>query len=116
MAAIFNDIVIHYGGKTYTVKPTFALINKIEQPVLSGGLGISLAGLSTKASRGEVAITEVAKVLAMLLRSEGAEVEDEDMYSEMFSGDQKAIAEYVSVIMTAFFPVSKTAVEADKKK
>lgn len=110
MAAIFNDVVIAYNGEKHTIKPTFALINKIEQPVLSGGLGISLAGLSAKASRGDVPISEVARVLGFLLRESGVDVADEDMYAEILAVDNEpVIADYVTVITTAFFPVSETA-------
>lgn len=108
MAAIFNDVVITYAGKEYTVKPTFALINKIEQPQSSGGLGISLAAFAARSSRGEVAITEAARVLAFLLNSEGSKearsVTADDMYVEMMA-DNAMVQHYIAMVVGSFFPV-----------
>lgn len=119
MAAIFNEIVIGYAGAEHSVKPTFAMINKIEQPVISGGLGISLAGLSARASRGEVAISEVARIMGYLLRSEGVDASDEDMYVEMLTSGRGS--EYIEAVTTAFFPVvrpsaAESAAKGAKKK
>ncbi|NTU67965.1 MAG: gene transfer agent family protein [Chlorobiaceae bacterium] len=110
MAAIFNDLVISYEGQDYAVKPTFAMINKIEQPVLSGGLGISLAGIVARATRGEVQITEVARILALMLKEHGVDASGEDMYVSIMESDN--IMDVVNTVSTAFFPVVR---DPDKK-
>jgi hypothetical protein len=116
MAAIFEDVAISYQGQTYTVKPTFELINKIEQSRVSGGLGISLAGLTARASRGDVPVSEVARILGYMLRTEGAPASDEDMYVEIMSSDNAS--QYIEAVTTAFFPVvrPKAAPGNGKKK
>lgn len=115
MAAIFEEVAISYDGKDYTVKPTFELINKIEQSRVSGGLGISLAGLTARASRGDVPVSEVARILAYMLRSVGAPATDEDMYVQIMTSDHAA--GYIEAVTTAFFPVVRPAkTEGDGKK
>lgn len=115
MAAIFHDMVIGFGGQSYTIKPTFEIINRIEQPSVNGGLGISLAGLSSRSSRGEVAITEIVRILAFLLRTQGVALDDEEMYVEvMNSGDR--IKEIISMVTTAFFPVVRPAKDDEESK
>jgi hypothetical protein len=116
MAAIFEDIAISYHGKTYTIKPTFELINKIEQSRVSGGLGISLAGLTARASRGDVPVSEVARIICHILRTAEVSVSDEDMYVEIISSDKPM--QYIDAVTTAFFPVvrPKVATGDSKKK
>jgi len=115
MAAIFEDVAITYAGKQYTVKPTFDMINRVEMSKVSGGLGISLAGLTARVSRGDAPVTEVAKILALMLVSAGADATPEDVYVEIMTGtDARPLIEAVT---SAFFPVVRTQTEkADGKK
>lgn len=105
MAAVFNDILITHDGKQYTIKPTFELMRKIEQPVSHGGLGVSLARLAGRASSGDVPLTEIACVLAFMLRTQEVTVADEDMFVAVMQSDN--IQEVISMVTTAFFPVIK---------
>ena len=111
MAAIFNDVLITYNGKQYTVKPTFEMINKIEQPEFSGGLGISLAGLSARSANGQVAVTEVARIMALMLRSQVCDVTDGDMYVALMACEN--MQELLNAVLNSFFPVVKSEQESE---
>lgn len=114
MAAIFNDLVIEYKGKKHSIKPTFELINQIERPLTSGGLGISLAGLSGRSSRGEIPISEIARIMAYMLRGKGVALDDGDAYEAILtSGDLQGL---ITAITSAFFPVIREPAKSDKKK
>lgn len=116
MAAIFNEVVISYEGKEYSVKPTFDIINRIEMPATAGGLGISLSGLAARAANGDVAVSEVSKVVALLLNVSGAKVSPEDVYVAIMTAEDPR--QYIDVISKAIFPVTKPAKaeEGSKKK
>lgn len=109
MAAIFNDVVIQHGDKSVSVKPTFEMINRIEMPAVSGGLGISLAGLTARISRGDVPVSEVARVIAFMLRSSGEAASSEDIYVDIMTRDDAL--QVVEVVATAFFPVVRKGSE-----
>ena len=105
MAAIFDDICLTFGGKRYTIKPTYTQLRVIEAPIARGGLGISFAQLS---SRG--ATTEYCDIIAFLLREEDVEydgkpVTSEDIY-EVICTDPGSfgvpIGEVFSMIRTAY--------------
>ncbi|WP_294344689.1 hypothetical protein [Prosthecochloris sp.] len=115
MAAIFNEIAITYKGETHTIKPTFDIINKIETPRLSGGLGISLSGLIARSANGESPLTEVARILAYLLQTKNVTVSNDEMYAELFHGDS-TMHTYTEAIATAFFPVKQHNGNLDTKK
>lgn len=117
MAAIFNDVSIEFGGKQHAVKPTFEMINRIEMPRVSGGLGISLAGLTARSSNGDVPVSEVARILAYMLQSVGVNATDEDMYVQVMTSDSPQ--GYIEAVTMAFFPVLRPAKEtgsSSKKK
>lgn len=126
MPTQFNDIKIRFGGKDYIIKPTYEMARRVESPVIHGGLGISIAGMAARAGRGEVAITEVSDIVALMLRSAGVVVEaegaefpvtGEDVYGELLTdGDSSAV---INAVTSAFFPAPKVKAErtsADKKK
>ncbi len=103
MAAIYNDTVITFKGKQYTIKPDFEIINRIEMSRASGGLGISLAGLAARAAMGDVPVSEVARILGFMLRSQGASASDEDIYvTIMTEADARP---YIDAVTSGFFPV-----------
>jgi hypothetical protein len=126
MPTQFNDVRIRFGGKDYIIKPTYEMARRVESPIINGGLGISIAGMAARAGRGEVAITEVSDIVALMLRSAGAVVEiegnefpvtGEDVYGELLTiGDSIAV---INAVTLAFFPAPKVKTEttgADKKK
>lgn len=98
MAAIFREVTLAWQGETYTVTPTYRLIQQVEQRV-------SIAGLAARIQAGDPPLTQIAFVLATLLAAAGAEVEEVDVYTELHhAGDAKAVQQMVRVVLTAFTP------------
>lgn len=104
MTAIYEEISITWEGKEYTVKPTYALINRIE------GQGVSIAGVVNRVQRGEPPMSHIALIFAMLLQAGGCRVSPEDVYAFMHSEgcDRDQIGQIVTLALTAFFPKQKT--------
>lgn len=116
MAEVFKELSIAYKGKKHNIKLKFETINKIEMPVVAGGLGISLPGLITRANHGDVPITEIARILSYLLQTKDVVVSDEEMYVELFTSEDASIREYVNAIAAASFPLSKSEATEEKDK
>lgn len=98
MAAIFREVELVWRGDTYTVTPTYRLIQQVEQRV-------SIAGLAARIQAGEPPLTQIAFVLCSLLSAAGAEVEESEVYAELHTAqDAKAVQQMVRVVLTAFTP------------
>lgn len=98
MSAIFQEITVGWKGETYSVKPTFELINRIESKV-------SLTSLAANLASGDVRMSHVACAVAIMLQSAGVKVSDEDVYVEMIHGDPTALAKMAQAVVMAAFPV-----------
>ena len=109
MSAIFQEITIGWQGETYSIKPTFELINRIESKV-------SLAALATGLNKGDVRMTHVASAVAVLLQSVGVKVTDEDVYIEMIHGDPTALAQMAQAVVVAAFPARPVSGKAASPK
>ncbi len=98
MAAIFREVELTWQGEAYTVTPTYRLIQRVEQRV-------SIAGLASRIQSGEPPLTQIAFVLAALLNAAGADVDEEDVYTELHAAqDAAAVQQMVRVVLTAFTP------------
>jgi len=100
MAAVFREVELGWGGETYSVTPTMALLNKIEQD-------ISLSELAYRMSVGKVPMSQLAVVIGVMLRSAGAKASDEEVYQELMTGDSEAVQGMASAVMEAVFPQPK---------
>lgn len=109
MAAIFQEIQLGWGGEQYSITPTMKLLNKIEQDV-------SLARLAHRMSVGDVPMSQLACVIGTLLRAAGANASDEEVYSEMMTGEPGAIQDMASTVMLAVFPQPKKSEAPPKPK
>lgn len=115
MAFIYPEVTIEWAGVEYSTKATFKVINKIEQSV-------SLAGLVTKVQSGDVPLSHLASVYANLLRGEGVNVSDEEVYASMYGADtecglsQTEIISLAASALTACFPTNAPASDEVKKK
>lgn len=98
MAAIFREVQMEWRGETYTVTPTYLLVQEIEQRV-------SIASLASRITAGDVPLSHIAFVVAKLLAAAGAKVLPEDVYQDLATvADVKTIRQIVSIVMTAFVP------------
>lgn len=100
MAGVFREVEMAWEGKTYKVKPTMLLLNRIEQRVSLAGL---LKGLGTDAPP----LSHLAYVVGEFLREGGCRVDDEEIYRELMIGDVQSLIQMRDSIFTAIFPEPK---------
>lgn len=103
MAAVYPEIRLTWRGRAYLVKVTMALLNRLEQ-------NFSLARLAHRISTGDTPLSHLAVMVGEMLRSEGADVTDDEVLAELLTGDTEAVQQMAVAIITAAFPV--TAAEA----
>jgi hypothetical protein len=100
MASVFKDVDLNWDGKTYTVKPTMLLLNRIEQRVSIAGL---VKGLGTDAPP----LSHMAFVVGEFLREGGCRVDDAEIYRELMTGDVQSLIGMRDAILSAVFPEPK---------
>src|SRR5690606_12405229 len=84
MAAVYPEIRLTWQGRTYLVKVTMALLNRLEQH-------FSLARLAHRISTGDTPLSHLAVMVGEMLRSEGADVTDDEVLAELLTGDTEAV-------------------------
>jgi hypothetical protein len=100
MSAVFREVELSWDGKTYTVKPTMLILNKIEQRV-------SLAALVRGLSSDSPALSHLAFVAGEFLRAAGARVDDDEVYREIMTGDAESLMAMRDSILACTFPEPK---------
>ena len=109
MAFIYDSIDIVIGGETYTVTPSFKLIQEIERNRLS------IASISYRVSNGETPFSLVAEVVSIMLQSIGVNKSAEEIWAEMFAdGNAQNLLVTWRAIEGVFFPKSES--QKDLKK
>lgn len=103
MAAIFQELVLTWGGKEYRVAPSMALLNKIEQQ------GVSLSGIILRTAEGNPPLSHIATAVFYFLTAAGARVTWEDVYAEVAQFREDVLAETINAIRLAAFPYSGKA-------
>lgn len=97
MSAIFKELVLTWKGTEYRVKPTMALLNKIEQTC-------SISSVATRMLAGNPPLTVLAFILSQFLTAAGAkDATSEDVYLEMMN-DHDLITHASQAIVLAAFP------------
>lgn len=96
--AIFRDVTITWRGKDYTVTPSMRLMRSIEMG------DISLSDIAVRTSQGRPPISHLAFVISKMLQSVGAEINEEEVYSEILRGDQSQVQNMIGVVLMAFSP------------
>jgi hypothetical protein len=96
--AIFRDVTITWRGKDYTVTPSMRLMRSIEMG------DISLSDIAVRTSQGRPPISHLAFVISKMLQSVGAEISEEEVYSEILRGDQSQVQNMIGVVLMAFSP------------
>ncbi len=71
MAAVYREVEIEWEGKTYTVRPHYKMIQRVEQT-------ISLAALSWRCDNGETPISQLSDLLSAALREAGCKADSAD--------------------------------------
>src|SRR5690625_501448 len=107
MAAVFQDIKLEWRGDEYIITPTMRLMHEIEQR-------FSLSRVAHRISQGDTPISHVASIVAMMLRSAGCKVTDDEVFAELLTGEPDAIQGVAIAIITAAFPVSAKGNEGNE--
>lgn len=99
MTAIYQEVELQWRGKTWTVTPTYRLIQQIEQDV-------SIAGVGARIAKGEPPLSHVAHIVAMLLRAAGCrDVTGAEVYAVLMSDmPEEQLIGFAEVVLSAFVP------------
>ena len=101
MAPVYAEITMSWGGKDYTITPTFGMIQKIEQ-------NLSIAGLISRAYGSNPPYSQMASLLAFCLKYAGCndkEASAENINYELWHGDDReALQLAASQVMMALVP------------
>lgn len=100
--AVFREVEIEWGGETFTVIPTLALIRKIEREV-------SLARFQVRAADGDMSIGDLAFIAATVMRSAGADVSDDEMFAQLSHASGEEGLAFAASIMEAIAPQAPDA-------
>lgn len=98
--SIFRDVTISWRGKEYVVTPSMRLMRSIEMG------DISLSDIAVRTSQGRPPVSHLAYVISRMLQSVGANVSEEEIYSEIISGDSEQVQNMIGVVLMAFSPVN----------
>lgn len=108
MAAIFEPVTIGWDGKEYTITPTMALLNRVEQRV-------SISAMAHSMSIGEPRVTHIATAVSVFLQSVGVDVTDGQVYQEFIHADQADVMAMCNAIVAAAFPARKGGKQGNDK-
>lgn len=97
--AVFRDVDIAWGGRTWRVTPSNRLLRRIEAE------DVSLQFMLAELQRGRVKLSHLAFVMATVLRDAGATITEDEMLAEMVAGDQAAVFGLATQVLAAIFPV-----------
>lgn len=99
MAAIYQEIELTWKGETYTVTPTYGLIQRIEQKY-------SIAGISARIANGEPPISHIAAIISTLLTAAGArDATPEEVYQVIMTDmDQDLFGDFCATVISGFIP------------
>ena len=101
--AIRKSIKLNWSGTDYKIIITMGVIDKIDDE-------INLVTLVSQYESGDIRLTKVARLIAILLNEGGADVEVDDVFHALFgSGDfeQSQVGDMLTGIFSAIFPEPK---------
>lgn len=111
MASIWNDIVLTWQGETYTVRPTLAFINHLEQ-----GEGRSLSKMFVRLVSSDLPSSVACEIIAKTLNWAGCKnVTAEDVYSASNAGMSEQAITMASTILVGVMPKTEEKDGAKKK-
>ncbi len=96
--AVFRELVIVWKGTEYKFVPSMKLMRAIEMG------DISLTDIAVRTAQGRPPISHIAFVLARMLQAAGAQVTEEDAYTELMTGTQEAVTALITTVLQAFSP------------
>lgn len=97
MAAVYQDILLVWRDQEYTIKPTMRLMQDIEQR-------FSISRVAHRITQGDAPLSHMAAIVGIMLRSAGAKVSDDEVFSEIMQGDTDSVQAMSIALITAAFP------------
>jgi hypothetical protein len=97
MSAIFKDIELTWDGQTVLVKPTMALINKLER-------NRWLSEYAQCAALGDPGYSFLAQALAAIMREGGVEVDADEVFAALVAGEPGEVLAVGNAIIDAIYP------------
>ena len=97
MAAVYQDILLEWKGVEHTIKPSMRLLQDIEQK-------FSISRVAHRITTGDVPLSHMASIVGIMLRSAGAEVTDDEVFSELMQGDAQVVQDMAIALISAAFP------------
>lgn len=107
---IWNDIEIRWKGELYTVRPTLALINRLER-----GDGMSITSLLIRINNRDLPSGLACELIARVLNHAGVNVEADEIYAET-GGIGADVVTMASAIIVGCLPTPKSAGAVEKKQ
>ncbi len=98
MAAVYQEITLTWKDEEYTIRPTMRLMQDIEQQ-------FSLSRVAHRITQGDTPLSHMAAIVAIMLRSAGCKVTDDDVFQELLQGSSDDIQEMAIALITAAFPI-----------
>lgn len=100
MAAIYEEIVLAWDGEDYTIQPDFRMVQRIE------ARGISILGVCHRIERGDPPTSQVAEIIAHMLKSGGAKrATPERVYEHLAArADAEEWSRICTAIIMGFIP------------
>lgn len=97
MSALFEHVTLTWNDTAYEIKPTMKLLNRIEE-------SYSLSDVAASMMNGKPKLSHIAGIVGIMLRSEGAQVTDEDVYTTLHHGGPEAIQQAATAVITVSAP------------
>lgn len=97
MSSIYQSVTLSWAGESYEIKPDFNFLHKIEEKY-------SLSSVAMDLAAGRPKMTHVAGVVAIMLRTQGVKVKDEEVYQELMTGGAELQQEAAMAIIVASSP------------
>ena len=112
--AMRTPLELEWKGEKFSAVVTMEVIDRLDSRV-------NLSMMVAQCAVGDHRMTQIAKLIALLLNEAGAEVTQEDVYTEIFAGgyEQAELLALLGVIFAAIFPEPKKSSgtsDAPKKK
>jgi hypothetical protein len=98
MAGVFRESVIAWGGKEYTFTPSMRLLRNIESD------GTSIMHVAHMVHTGKPQASIMARIVAMVMQSAGANVSEDDIYQAIMVGEQEQALSLYGAVMEAISP------------
>lgn len=109
--AIRKEVELAWNGESCSVLVTMGVIERIEEH-------LNLAKVAYDLSQGDVKMSHAARLVATLLNEGGINVQVDDVYEGMFTGessDTQAVFSMMSDIVGAVFPEPKKKCSTSSK-